>query len=237
LNEKPYIEMTLKYLHEQSINFEYTPDFSYFKIFGGGSYKPVSAAVPGDFSSAAFPALAAVVSGGTVELSGLDPDDTQGDKAFFTMLSAMGADVAWKKTGEGWVVSVSRGGGLAGGVFDLNATPDLLPAACVLAAYARGESAFINTGSARIKETDRIAAMAEELAKAGIKSRELPDGIVVQGGRFSAAVFDGRCDHRIVMALSCAALGADAPSEIIGAEAAAVTYPGFLDLIKGGETL
>ena len=233
LNEKPYIEMTLKYLHEQCINFEYTQDFSHFKIVGGGAYKPVSAAVPGDFSSAAFPALAAVVSGGTVDLCGLDPADTQGDKAFFTMLSAMGADVMWHETAAGWVVSVSRSGPLAGGVFDLNATPDLLPAACVLAAYARGESALVNTGSARIKETDRIAAMAEELAKAGIESRELPDGIVIQGGRFSAAAFDGRGDHRIVMALACAALGADGPCEIIGVEAAAVTYPGFFSLFTG----
>ncbi|MDR0552188.1 MAG: 3-phosphoshikimate 1-carboxyvinyltransferase [Spirochaetaceae bacterium] len=243
LYEKPYIEMTLSYLRRQNIRVEHKKDFSFFSIEGGQRYSAFESEVPADFSSAAFPALAAVVSGGETVLCGLDPEDAQGDKAFFSMLAAMGADVLWQKTGSGWTLSVKRGRALTGGTFDLNDTPDMLPAACVLAAFARSETALVNVENARIKETDRIAVMALELTKLGVRCRELPDGIVIEGnpdgiliegsGTDAAVTLDGHGDHRVVMALACAALGASAPCMILGAEAADVTYPGFLDLLKG----
>jgi 3-phosphoshikimate 1-carboxyvinyltransferase len=115
----------------------------------------------------------------------------------------------------------------------------MLPAACILGAYAQGETYLVNVENARIKETDRIAVMARELGKLGVRCRELSDGIVIQGsgGKIpcqKAPLLDGHGDHRIVMALACAALGMQGPSEISDAEAADVTYPGFLDLLRAG---
>ncbi|MDR2864989.1 MAG: 3-phosphoshikimate 1-carboxyvinyltransferase [Spirochaetaceae bacterium] len=243
LNEKPYIEMTLGYLKAQNIIYETNDDFSYFRLNGGASYRPVSGFVPGDFSSAAFPAAAGVITGGEVILHNLDPSDFQGDKAFFDILSAMGCQVKWEKsygkdTACPWRVCVSRQGSFYGGVFDLNATPDMLPVVSVLAAFAEGETRLVNVAHARIKETDRISCMAQELSKLGVVSKEMPDGLVIQGqggvkgGDKKPLTLDGHGDHRIVMALAVAALGADGPVEITGAEAAGVTYPGFLDLIR-----
>ncbi|MCL2319524.1 MAG: 3-phosphoshikimate 1-carboxyvinyltransferase, partial [Treponema sp.] len=97
LNEKPFIEMTLSYLDSQGIPYEAAPDFSYFRIPGGSIWEPLSGPVPADFSSAAFPAAAAAISGGPVMLLGLDPDDTQGDKAFFGFLEKMGCRVKWEQ--------------------------------------------------------------------------------------------------------------------------------------------
>jgi 3-phosphoshikimate 1-carboxyvinyltransferase len=247
LNEKPYIELTLSYLRAQGIPYEAAADFSRFVIPGGAAWKPVSGPVPGDFSSAAFPGCAAVVSGGDVTLLGLDPEDSQGDKVFFDMLARMGAAVRWEKRaredvpGGGaaeweWVLSVSRRGPLKGGVFDLNATPDMLPAAAVAGACAGGDTALVNVAHARIKETDRIAVMAEELAKLGVRCTERPDGLVIHGrpgnrGPFAGGAVQGRGDHRIVMAFAAAALGAAGPVDIADAESAAVTYPGFLELL------
>jgi len=229
LNEKPYIDMTLSYLKAHDIPFEAKPDYSYFKIPGGSYWKPFSRAVPGDFSSAAFPAAAAAISGGKVTMSGLDPNDTQGDRYFLKMLAEMGCDVHLPS------MTVSRDGPLRGGTFDLNETPDLLPAAAVVAAYADGDTALVNVAHARIKETDRIAVMAKELAKLGVCCTELPDGLIIhgKGGIFPKGqpVIDGYGDHRIVMAFAAAALGSSVPIEITTAECAAVTYPGFLDLI------
>ncbi|MDR2048399.1 MAG: 3-phosphoshikimate 1-carboxyvinyltransferase, partial [Treponema sp.] len=224
LNEKPYVEMTLSYLKAQGLcaadgdpggtgtqqagvpSVSYAPDFSRFRIAGGASYRPVNGPVPGDFSSAAFPAAAAVISGGGVTLLGLDPDDTQGDKVFFEYLSRMGCDVTWENlsqrrlsqnfsfwespcepdaagggTGGEWRLSVSRSGPLRGGVFDLNATPDMLPVMAALGASAEGVTELVNAAHARIKETDRIAVMAVELGKLGVTCREKPDGLVVYG--------------------------------------------------------
>ncbi|MDR1373843.1 MAG: 3-phosphoshikimate 1-carboxyvinyltransferase, partial [Treponema sp.] len=192
LNEKPYIELTLSYLTAQNIPFEAAGDFSRFVIPGGASWKPVSGPVPGDFSSAAFPGCAAAVSGGDITLLGLDPEDRQGDKAFFDMLARMGCDIRWEKRppadakggGTGrpeWALSVARAGPFEGGVFDLHATPDMLPAAAVMGTYAAGDTALVNTAHARIKETDRIAVMAAELAKLGVRCTERPDGLVIHG--------------------------------------------------------
>ena len=236
LNEKPYVTMTLSYLTANGIPFEMAADYSRFVIPGGASWKAFSRSVPADFSSAAFPAAAAAISGGQAELLGLDPQDTQGDKFYFEMLEKMGCAV---KRGGGESersLTVSREGPLRGGTFDLNATPDLLPAAAAVAAYAQGDTALVNVAHARIKETDRIAVMAKELAKLGVECTELPDGLVIhgKGALFSSQktpVIDGHGDHRVVMAFAAAALGSPTPIEITTAESAAVTYPGFLELL------
>jgi 3-phosphoshikimate 1-carboxyvinyltransferase len=248
LNEKPYVEMTLAYLEKQGLPISHAPDLSCFRITGGHSYKPMNGPVPGDFSSAAFPAAAAAISGGTVTLLGLDPGDPQGDKVFFDHLVQMGCSVKWESesgnTQGGWKVTVSRSGPLWGGSFDLNATPDMLPVMAVLAAFAEGETALVNAAHARIKETDRIAVMAAELSKLGIVCTEKPDGLIIQGGNKKLGglhnilpvkapiLLNGHGDHRIVMALSCAALGVPGLVEIDGAEAADVSYPGFLELLN-----
>ncbi|GHV79279.1 3-phosphoshikimate 1-carboxyvinyltransferase [Spirochaetia bacterium] len=254
LNEKPYIEMTLSYLTAQGIPYDCAGNFSRFRIPGGAHYRPMNGPVPGDFSSAAFPGGIAAITGETVTLRGLDREDTQGDKAFFDMLGKMGCTVKWSRvepaavgrtaqksstvnaggqTSE-WTLQVSRTGPLRGGEFDLNDTPDLLPIMAVVAAYAEGDTALVNVAHARIKETDRIAVMAEELGKLGVSTTERPDGLIIhgKGGRgFQGGRVDSRGDHRIVMALAAGALGAAGPVHIEAAESAAVTYPGFLELL------
>ncbi|GHV57590.1 3-phosphoshikimate 1-carboxyvinyltransferase [Spirochaetia bacterium] len=247
LNERPYIEMTLSYLDAQNIHYETDDNFSHFRISGGASYKSTKGPVPGDFSSAAFPGAAAIIGGGPVTLLGLDPNDPQGDKAIFDMLKKMGASVKWEKVESAgsarpeWKLTVSRSGPLKGGEFDLNDTPDLLPIMAVLGCYAEGTTALVNVAHARIKETDRIAAMASVLGKLGADIQERPDGIIIYGNSNTAAAqrcalhggtVDGHGDHRVVMALAAAALGASGPVEITGAESAAVTYPGFLELLE-----
>jgi 3-phosphoshikimate 1-carboxyvinyltransferase len=251
LNERPYIEMTLSYLDAQGVPYETREDFSFLRIPGGAAWKPLGGAVSGDFSSAAFPGAAAALRGGPVTLLGLDPGDTQGDKVFFDYLREMGCEVRWEAGAEPRL-NISRSGPLRSGVFDLNATPDLLPVMAALGAAAAGTSSLVNAAHARIKETDRIAGMAEELAGLGVKTEERPDGLVIHGrpdlfpgsspsggpagppcaGASGPFSLNGRGDHRVVMALGVLALAAPGPVEIEGAESAAVTYPGFLELLK-----
>ena len=258
LNEGPYIEMTLSYLEALKIPYKTNKDFSYFYISGGAQYKPLDGPIPADFSSAAFPAAAAAISGGSLTLLGLDPEDTQGDKEFFNMIKKMGCEVNWdqvplehillgpfvpdtlKAIGQKpleleiaeWRLTVSRKGSLKGNVFDLNAAPDLLPVMAIMASYAHGDTALVNVAHARIKETDRISAMAQELKKLGVQTRELPDGLIIHGqGSLNGGKVSGRGDHRIVMALAAGAMAAKGTLEISDAQAAAVSYPGFLELL------
>jgi 3-phosphoshikimate 1-carboxyvinyltransferase len=227
LNELPYIRMTFAYLNAHlryddagTVPMPEAPALPddriepahIVTIYGGGRYIPYNGAVTGDFSSAAFPACAADISGGAVSFDGarLDFDDEQGDKVFFDFLKP----------------------GRLPGTLDLNATPDLLPITAVLACYRQGETRLVNAAHARIKETDRIAVMCAELSKLGADISERPDGLVIRGGKkLTGGAVDGHGDHRVVMALAVAALGAAGPVTIRGAEAADVTYPGFLDTL------
>ncbi len=225
LNEAPYIRMTLDWLRREGIRYE-TRDLKWFRIPGGQKYRAFERQIPGDFSSATFFLVAGAVVDGDVTLDGLDMADEQGDKAVVEMVRSMGAKV----TVAGGGIRVERGT-LAGREFDLNATPDALPAMAVAGALASGETRIVNVAQARVKETDRIAVMASELAKMGADISERPDGLVIRGRTLHGAEVEGHDDHRVVMALAVAGLAAQGRTTIHGAECAAVTFPNFVQLM------
>lgn len=226
LNERPYVSMTLDWLDRQGIRYHHT-DLMEFDVPGTQSYRPFERVVPADFSSATFFLCAAAVTGSEITLLGLDMDDPQGDRAVVDYLRQMGAEIQI----DGLQMTV-RGGALTGGEFDLNATPDALPAMAVTACFAEGETVLRNVPQARIKETDRLAVMARELGKMGAQVEELDDGLVVSSSRLHGASVEGHGDHRVVMALAVAGLAAQGETTIDTAESAAVTFPNFVKLMQ-----
>lgn len=225
LNEAPYARMTLDWLSRRGIQCE-QDDLKQFKIPGGQRYQAFNRQIPGGFSSATFFLAAAAATDSDLTLLGLDMDDAQGDKEVVRMLEAMGATVAVEPNG----IRIRRGA-LEGVEFDLNATPDALPAMAVVASLAEGETRLVNVPQARLKETDRIAVMAAELAKMGAEIEELEDGLVIRGGKLKGGRVGGHDDHRVVMALAVAGLAADGETVIDTAESAAVTFPNFVELM------
>ena len=222
LIEKPYVQMTLQWLSDQGIEVE-NDNFERFTIPGNQAYKPFDKSIPADFSSATFFMCAAAITGADLTLLGLDMNDTQGDKAVADMLGAMGANV---EPAEGGVRVVGRS--LRGVELDLGDTPDALPALAVTACFADGETRLANVPQARLKETDRIAVMREELQKMGADIRELPDGLVIRGKQLHAAAVNGHHDHRVIMALAVAGLCLEGDTTIYTAEALDVTFPTFV---------
>jgi 3-phosphoshikimate 1-carboxyvinyltransferase len=110
---------------------------------------------------------------------------------------------------------------------------DEVPALAVAAAFAEGRFTVSGASELRVKESDRIAALAEGLGALGARVRELPDGLVVEGGSpLRGAPVRSHGDHRIAMALSVAALGAAGATEVEGAECVAVSFPGFYGLLE-----
>jgi 3-phosphoshikimate 1-carboxyvinyltransferase len=101
-----------------------------------------------------------------------------------------------------------------------------------LACFAEGKTTLANVPQARIKETDRIAVMREELTKLGARVTELPDGLVIEQSKLVAAEVNGHDDHRIVMSLAVAANAIAGRTVIRTAEAAAITFPNFADLMR-----
>ena len=227
LYEKPYVTMTLAWLDRLGIRYA-NHDYREFLVPGNQEYRPFRAPVPADFSSATFFLAAGAITGRGLVLEGLDFNDTQGDKEVVDILRKMGARV---EIGEG-KISI-RSGGLKGGVFDLNAIPDSLPALAVTACFAEGETRLVNVPQARLKETDRIRVMARELSKLGASIDELPDGLVIRKSALSGGSVEGHGDHRVVMALAVAGLACPDGVEISTAESVAVTFPGFPHLMRG----
>lgn len=231
LNEAPYVNITLDWLERQGIHVEWD-DFTEFHIPGGQSYKPVDRRIPGDFSSATFFLAAGALPGNAIDSVGLDMTDTQGDKAVVDYLMQMGAEIEVK---EGRV-SV-RAAKLVGCELDLNATPDALPMMAALACFAEGTTRLVNVPQARLKETDRISVMKEELEKLGAKIEELEDGLVIHQSQLHGAEVQGHDDHRVVMALAIAATQIREETVIHGYEAVAITFPGFAEALEtlGGQ--
>ncbi|MGA2070977.1 MAG: 3-phosphoshikimate 1-carboxyvinyltransferase [Sedimentisphaerales bacterium] len=226
LNEPGYVQMTLDWLDKQSIKYE-NDNLRHFKIRGGQQYKSFDSAVPADFSSATFFLCAAALIGDGVTLKGLDFTDSQPDKAVVDYLRAMGADITIGK--DSITVRQSQ---LKGIEIDMNATPDALPAMAVVGAFAEGQTRLVNVPQARAKETDRIKCMAQELKKIGVDTEELPDGLIINHSKPKPAVLDGRGDHRIVMALSIAAMAMQGSCTIGTAEAMSVTFPQYAKLMQ-----
>ncbi|MCK4300887.1 MAG: 3-phosphoshikimate 1-carboxyvinyltransferase, partial [Planctomycetes bacterium] len=225
LNEWPYVQITLNWLNSQGIKYQ-QEDWNRFLVQGGQTYGGFRRAIPADFSSATFFLVAAAITGSTVTLEGLEMSDAQGDKAVVHYLELMGATVERQHD----QIKIT-GGQLEAVDIDMNTMPDALPAMAVAAAVAKGQSRLFNVAQARIKETDRIAGMAKELAKMGIRCEELPDGLVIQGGSLKGAELCGYGDHRMVMALVVAGFAAKGTSTVDTAEAAAVTFPNFVELM------
>lgn len=247
LYEQPYVDMTLGWLDAQGISCRRS-GYEEFSIPTGQHYRPFTADIPADFSTATFFAAAAAITGASLRLEGLDMEDSQGDKEAFDIFARMGCSV---QPYEGGVeIRGPADGGLGGGEFDLNRIPDTLPALSVTAAFSSQRVVLGNVPQARQKETDRIAVMREELVKLGVSVEELEDGLVIRGSRESGsrsgetpaaggaspgprgAEVSGHGDHRVIMALAVAGLAADGPVSIDETEPAAVTFPEFFHMLE-----
>ena len=226
LNEAPYVEMTADWLRRQGIAFE-EQDLREFSVPGGQRYLAVDRAIPADFSSATFFLGAGALGENEIVMLGLDLTDTQGDRAVVDYVAQMGAQV---RSRGSWIGVEAKE--LVGCEIDLNATPDALPMLAVLGCFARGTTRLVNVPQARIKESDRISVMAQELGKLGARVEEMEDGIVVHKSPLRGAEVDGHGDHRVVMALAVAGCAIPGETVVHGAEAAAVTFPEFAEYMQ-----
>ncbi len=227
LNEKPYVEMTLKWLKRCKIKVDILDEKNYI-VYPNQKYMSFSVNIPSDFSSAAFFIVAAALFGKKVNIEGLDMKDVQGDKKIIDIIRRMGGKI--NVLGNKIEISKSK---LRGIKIDIADTPDLLPILSVLGCYSEGETVLYNGAHVREKETDRIKVMAEELKKMGANIEEKEDGLIIKGGKpLKGAELDGRDDHRVVMSLTVAGLGAKGKTIIKKAEAVSVTFPNFFQLLK-----
>jgi 3-phosphoshikimate 1-carboxyvinyltransferase len=170
-----------------------------------------------------------------VVLAGVAADSRQGDRRFLDLLAAMGAEVEWREAADGGGEVEVRGTGRLEAVdADLSALPDQVPTLAALAPFARGTTRIRNVPHLRIKESDRLAAMARELGRLGAPVEELDDGLVIPGiwaeamptAPASPIRVDPHGDHRIAMSLAVAGLARPGVA-VAHPGVVAKSYPGF----------
>jgi len=227
LISRPYIAITLRVM--QRFGVQVTRDgWQSFDVPAGPYTAPGRILVEGDASSASYFLGAGAIGGGPVRVEGIGADSIQGDVRFTDVLERMGATVT---TGDGWI-ACSGTAPLHPLDMDLNHIPDAAMTAAVLALFADGASTLRNIGSWRVKETDRLLAMATELRKLGAEVEEGADYLRITPHPLNRNVaIDTYDDHRMAMSFSLVALG-NVGVRINDPQCVAKTFPGYFDVFR-----
>ncbi|MBM4018828.1 MAG: 3-phosphoshikimate 1-carboxyvinyltransferase [Planctomycetes bacterium] len=225
LVSKPYVDMTLAVMRDFGVEVA-RRGYARFEVPAPRPYRARPYAVEPDASSASYFLAAAAATGGRVTVEGLRPDSAQGDAHFAEVLARMGCRVEW--SGDGVTVS-GPAEGLTGIDADLGDMPDMVPTLAPLALFARGRTVIRGAANLRVKESDRLAALAAELSRLGAGVEQRADGLAIDP---PAAVTPAEAatynDHRMAMGLAVVGLRA-AGVRIDGAECVAKTYPDFFE--------
>lgn len=225
LVSKPYIDITLAMMKDFGVNVE-NHHYQRFLVKGNQRYvAPQSYLVEGDASSASY-FLAAGAIKGRVKVTGIGKNSIQGDRLFADVLEKMGAKITW---GDDFIQAEQ--GELRGIDMDMNHIPDAAMTIATTALFAKGETIIRNIYNWRVKETDRLSAMAAELRKIGAEVKEGQDFIRIQPlalDKFQHAEIETYNDHRMAMCFALVALS-NTPVTILDPKCTAKTFPTFFD--------
>lgn len=225
LVSRPYVDLTIDVMEQFGVSV-FRDGYRRFHIPCDQGYRPCDLVIEGDASSASYFWAAAAVTGGTISTTNIFPRTTrQGDIAFLEILEKMGCQV--ERTTDSTIV---RGGSLSGIEIDMSSMPDMVPTLAAIALFAEGKTIIRNVSHLRLKESDRLQAVALELGRTGGRVKEQDDGIIIYGGnRLSGTFVDPHNDHRLAMSL--AVVGLKVPGIKIRQESCVnKSFPGFWKL-------
>jgi 3-phosphoshikimate 1-carboxyvinyltransferase len=223
LESKGYVDLTLDVLQSFGIHILSTPPYYYIK--GSQHYHPIKASIEGDYSQAAFWMVAGLI-GKSITLKGLNPVSKQGDMRIVDLLKDMGGSIAFDHETRSYQIEPSATHGMKISLHDI---PDLGPILMVLAALSSGTTQFEGCERLRIKESDRLQAMVNNLTQLGIDISVTGDVATIIGKPYFKGnqMVDAYDDHRIAMAMAIAAIRSDGPITIKGAQSVSKSYPNF----------
>lgn len=226
LVSKPYIDITIKMMQQFGVKV-INHNYQTFVIESGQHYlSPGKFLVEGDASSASYFLAAGAIKGGEVKVTGVGKLSIQGDIQFADVLEQMGAEIEW---GDDFIIA--RGSKLTGVNLDMNHIPDAAMTIATTALFAQGTTTITNIYNWRLKETDRLAAMATELRKVGAVVEEGKDYIKITPASINHSDIDTYNDHRMAMCFSLIAL-ADCGVTINDPQCTSKTFPGYFDAFE-----
>lgn len=222
LESVAYVDITINVMKKFGVIIEAT-DYGYF-VKGNQKYIPKNYTTEGDWSNAAFFMTAAAIKG-DITVTGVDKNSAQGDKEIAEILKRFGAKVEFTDNG----VRVQKGDLKATNI-DARQIPDLVPILAVCATFAEGTTHITGAERLRIKESDRLSAIANAINKLGGNVVEKPDGLVITGVKsLKGGTVQGVNDHRIVMAMSVATLMATDTVTITDMESIKKSFPNYFE--------
>lgn len=206
LESRAYVDMTAEVMERFGVHVEETPDG--WRVPGGQRYRPNSLAIEADWSQAGF-FYAALGLGNNLDIQGMNPDSTQGDRIIVP-----------------YYEKLARDGDVE---LDVSQCPDLVPPLAVHAAVRRGTTRIVNAARLRIKESDRLATVTATLNALGANIKEYPDSLTIHGVDALAGGVEVDCcnDHRIAMMAAVAATRCKEPVTLLGAQCVDKSYPDF----------
>ncbi|GAB6109017.1 3-phosphoshikimate 1-carboxyvinyltransferase [Fusibacter bizertensis] len=229
LESRQYVDITMDVLKTFGVEID-NHNYESFTIKGGQHFMPHNFRVEGDYSQAAFWIVAGLLDG-DLTLQDLNTLSLQGDKAILDICKSMGGTII-EETAQTTKLHI-RKSDTHGIIIDGSQCPDIVPVLAVLAALSVGETRIINASRLRIKESDRLKAIATELSKLGAIIEEVEDGLIIQGQpTLKGGVVDSWNDHRIAMSLAVASLRCEGDVVITGSNAIDKSYPHFFQEFK-----
>ena len=228
LESRGYVSLTVNAMNHHGIRVEPNNTFTKLSISAGQSYNGATHLIPGDYSSAAFPIVAAAITNSKILIRGLAKDSNEPDSIITQILSRMGIETRYAT--EGLMVEA---GSLKAARVNISDCPDLGPVIAVLGCYAEGVTEVVGAGRLRYKESDRFNAITTELKALGAQVTTTEDQLTIRGSTsLKGGSVDSHGDHRIAMALSVAALHAENPVTIHNAECISKSYPAFFNDLR-----
>jgi 3-phosphoshikimate 1-carboxyvinyltransferase len=222
---KPYIDMTAAVMERLGVAVE-RDGYRRFFVRGGQMYRAGTYVVEPDASQAGYFWAAAAITGASVKVKGILKDSRQGDVRFVRLLQEMGCKIMADADGIGVC-----GGALSAIETDMADMPDLVPTLAVVAAFAKGTTVIRNVAHLKVKESDRLAAVAAELARMGISARATDSDLMITGGCPRGATIETYNDHRIAMSFALA--GLKIPGMIIADETCVQkSFPEFWQVLE-----
>jgi len=227
LVSKPYIDATITMMKKFGVEVETKTPYKKY-VIPEQNYKATTVTIPSDFSSLALLLSAAVLLGENLTIQVSTGSMPQADEAIIDILEIMGVVITLDKN----TIKIKSPEKLDGGKFDLSDSPDLIPAIAILALKTSKPIEIFNVEHARYKETDRIAMIARELTKLGIKVKEKKDGLILKSSKsLTSADLNSENDHRLFMAFCIAGMYVG-NCTISDPESVEISYPNFISEMK-----
>ncbi|MBW2675096.1 MAG: 3-phosphoshikimate 1-carboxyvinyltransferase [Deltaproteobacteria bacterium] len=218
----PYIDMTGEVMRHFGVDLIQGKAGEYI-VRAPQKYAGKEYLIEGDVSSASYFFLAATLCRGRVRVLNINPDTPQGDIGLLKIIEQLGGHVL---KGRDWVEVTGNTLHAGGYRFDMGNMPDMVPTLAVLSAFRPGRTVITNVSHLRLKESDRIAALVNELNRTGIDAEEREDGLVINGGRPHGARIETYDDHRIAMSFAVAGFAVEG-MEIKNEACVGKSFPGF----------